>query len=38
MPPFKDKLTDKQKDDVLAYVMSLWPDNIYEVWKERNPS
>ena len=37
MPAFKDKLTDKQKDDVLAYVMSLWPDKVYKAWKERNP-
>ena len=38
MPPFKDSLTDKQKEEVLAYVMSLWPNNIYMAWKERNPS
>ncbi len=38
MPPFKDKLTDKQKEEVLAYVMSLWPNNIYMAWIKRNPS
>ncbi|WP_299874263.1 cytochrome c [uncultured Cocleimonas sp.] len=38
MPQFKDSLTDKQKEEVLAYVMSLWPNNIYMAWKERNPS
>jgi len=38
MPAFKDKLTDKQKDDVIAYVMSLWSDKVYKAWKNRNPS
>ena len=37
MPAFKDKLTDKQKEAVLAYVMSLWPDKTYSQWAQRNP-
>ncbi len=37
MPPFKDKLTAKEKDAVLAYVMSLWPEKIYKTWSQRNP-
>ena len=36
MPAFKDKLTDKQKEAVLAYVMSLWPDKTYSQWAQRN--
>lgn len=38
MPAFKDKLTVKEKDAVMAYFMSLWPDRVYEVWEQRNPS
>jgi len=38
MPPFKDKLSEKEKEAVLAYVMSLWPKQIYETWQKRNPA
>ncbi len=38
MPAFNDKLSKDEKDDVLAYVMSLWPDKVYKAWKKRNPS
>ena len=38
MPPFKDKLTNQEKEAVLAHVMSLWPQNIYEAWQKRNPA
>ena len=38
MPAFNDKLSEDEKDDVLAYVMSLWPDKVYKAWKKRNPS
>ena len=37
MPAFKDKLTDKEKEAVLAHVMSFWSDDIYAAWKKRNP-
>jgi mono/diheme cytochrome c family protein len=36
MPAFKNKLNDKQKEAVLAYVMSLWPDKTYSMWAQRN--
>ncbi len=36
MPAFKDKLSDKEKEAVIAYVTSLWPDKIYAMWAERN--
>ena len=36
MPAFKDKLTDVEKEAVLAYVMSLWPDQVYDAWAKRN--
>ncbi len=38
MPPFKDNLTDQEKEAVLAHVMSLWPEDIYKVWQKRNPA
>ena len=37
MPSFKDKLTEEEKEAVLAHVMSLWPDKIYQAWNKRNP-
>lgn len=36
MPGFKDKLNAEEIDAVLAWVMSNWPDNIYQVWLQRN--
>ena len=36
MPAFKDKLTEKEKEAVMAYFMSLWTDRIYDAWKQRN--
>lgn len=36
MPAFKDKLTEEQKTAVLAYIQSLWPEELYLAWKERN--
>jgi len=36
MPPFKDTLTDEQKSAVLAYIQSLWPEDIYKAWVQRN--
>ena len=38
MPAFKDKLSAKEKEAVLAYFMSLWPDRIYQTWEKRNPN
>jgi mono/diheme cytochrome c family protein len=38
MPSFKDKLTDQEKEAVLAHVMSLWPKEVYEIWQKRNPA
>ena len=37
IPPFKDKLTAKEKEAVVAYFISFWPDRVYEAWKKRNP-
>ena len=35
MPPFRDVLDEGQKTAVLAYIKSLWPDELYAAWKER---
>ena len=36
MPAFKDKLSDKEKEAVIAFVTSLWPDKTYAMWAQRN--
>lgn len=36
MPAFKETLADDEKNAVLAYIQSLWPEDIYKAWKERN--
>ncbi|MCG8092230.1 MAG: cytochrome c [Candidatus Thiodiazotropha endolucinida] len=36
MPAFGEKLSNKEVDDVLAWVQSNWSDEIYSVWYERN--
>ena len=36
MPGFNEKLTDRQIDDVLAWVQSRWSDEIYRIWYERD--
>ena len=38
MLPFKDKLTEQEKEAVLAHVMNLWPKKIYDTWQKRNPA
>ena len=35
MPPFKDVLSEEEKSAVLAYIKSLWPDELYAAWQER---
>jgi mono/diheme cytochrome c family protein len=32
MPAFGEALTDGQVDEAIAYIQSLWPDNIYAAW------
>lgn len=36
MPPFKDVLSDDEKIAVLAYIKSLWPDEVYQIWLKNN--
>lgn len=34
MPPFQDRLTDEEVIAVIAWIQSLWPDEIYAQWQE----
>lgn len=36
MPGFAGKLTDREIDDILAWVQSHWPSEIYAAWARRN--
>jgi len=36
MPGWKDKLSDQEIDDIIAWFQSLWPDQLYEVWQLRD--
>ncbi len=36
MPALGDSLKPEQLDEVIAYIQSLWPDNIYSAWLKRN--
>jgi len=35
MPPFKDVLTDDEKENVIAYFQSLWNNKVYNAWLQR---
>lgn len=35
MPAFADKLSPEERDAVIAYIQSLWTDEIYQTWYER---
>ncbi|HMM47508.1 MAG TPA: cytochrome c [Thiobacillaceae bacterium] len=32
MPAWKGKLTEQQMQDVVAYIKSLWSDEVYRLW------
>jgi mono/diheme cytochrome c family protein len=34
MPSWKDKLTDAQIEQIIAWIQSRWPDEIYAAWLE----
>ena len=36
MPAFADSLNAEQVEAVIAYFQSLWPDDIYAAWLEKN--
>lgn len=33
MPSFKDKLNDEEAMLILIWITSLWPEDLYKVWK-----
>ena len=37
MPAFANVLSQDSIDEVLAYVQSLWPEEIYSTWAKANP-
>lgn len=36
MPGWKDKLTDAQIDDILAWIQAKWPDELYQAWAKND--
>ncbi|SES98610.1 Cytochrome c, mono-and diheme variants [Nitrosospira multiformis] len=32
MPAWKEKLTNQQIGDVIVWIKSLWPDEVYDIW------
>lgn len=32
MPSWDGKLTNQQIDDVIVWIKSLWPDEVYDIW------
>ncbi len=32
MPAWEGKLTEQQIDDVIVWIKSLWPDEVYDIW------
>jgi len=36
MPPWGDKLTDKEIDSILGWLQSRWSDEVYQEWETRN--
>lgn len=32
MPAWKGKLSEQEMQDVVAYIKSLWPDEVYRLW------
>lgn len=34
MPPWEGKLTEREIDDVIVYIKSLWSDEVYARWQQ----
>jgi mono/diheme cytochrome c family protein len=34
MPAWKDKLSEQEMQDVVAYIKSLWSDPVYRLWSQ----
>lgn len=35
MPAWGDKLSESEIVSILAYVKSLWPDEVYKIWRDQ---
>ena len=35
MPAFEKSLSDLEIEQVLAYIQSLWSDDVYKIWQEK---
>ena len=35
MPAWKEKLSDAQMSAIVDYLISLWPDEVYQAWLKR---
>lgn len=35
MPGWEGKLTEQEIDDILVWIKSLWPDEVYDAWYKR---
>jgi len=38
MPPWKEKLSNDEIFSIIIWLTSLWPDEIYQAWLQRNNS
>lgn len=36
MPAWKDKLSEQEMDDIIAWFQSKWPDEIYNAWYQND--
>lgn len=36
MPPWGDKLSGNDIDDIIAWIILQWPDEIYDVWSKQS--
>ncbi len=36
MPPFANKLSESEMSNIVDWMVSLWPDEVYALWAERN--
>ena len=36
MPPWKDRLSDQEIEDIIAWFKAQWPDELYAAWDRMN--
>jgi mono/diheme cytochrome c family protein len=35
MPPWGNKLSDEQIDDIIGWMISKWPQEVYDIWSKQ---